>query len=100
MNNHKKFRLIGRFGVPLLALAVHGMAQAYTLEIGETTADIYGYAKLDIIHDLDADLGNSANRTLIRLDDQAGSDGHTTLHAFQSRLGFSTATPAGDSVLN
>lgn len=99
MATHNKIKQAGLCSTAALALAIAGTSQAYELQVGETTANIYGYAKLDIIHDLDADLGNSANRTLIRLDDEAGSDGHTTLHAFQSRLGFSTATPAGGSTL-
>ncbi|WP_222594016.1 hypothetical protein, partial [Bisbaumannia pacifica] len=72
MTTHNKIKQAGLFSTATLALAIAGASQAYELQVGETTANIYGYAKLDIIHDLDADLGNSANRTLIRLDDQAG----------------------------
>ncbi len=99
MNNQKKFRLIGLCSVSALVLAIQGTAQAYSLEVGDTAADIYGYAKLDLIYDVDADLGNSVNRNAILLDDQAGPEGHTTLHAYQSRLGFTTSTPAGGSDL-
>ncbi len=42
MNNHKKFRWVTLLSMPALALTVHGVAQAYTLEVGETTANIYG----------------------------------------------------------
>ncbi|WP_253450181.1 DcaP family trimeric outer membrane transporter [Halomonas sp. Y3] len=85
------------FTASALALAVSGAAQAYTIEAGDTTANIYGYAKLDLIYDVDDKLGNAINRNAIRLDGEPGSDGHTDLHAFQSRLGFTTATPAGGS---
>ncbi|WP_416137618.1 DcaP family trimeric outer membrane transporter [Halomonas sp. HK25] len=87
------------FTASALALAVSGAAQAYTIEAGDTTANIYGYAKLDLIYDVDDKLGNSVNRSLIHLDGTPGSDGHADLHAFQSRLGFTTATPAGGSEL-
>lgn len=85
------------FTASALALAVSGAAQAYTIEAGDTTANVYGYAKLDVIYDVDDKLGNAINRNAIRLDGEQGSDGHTDLHAFQSRLGFTTATPAGGS---
>ena len=87
------------FTASALALAVAGAAQAYTIEAGDTTANVYGYAKLDMIYDVDADLGNAVGHGNIRLDGQPGSDGHTTIHAYQSRLGFTTATPAGGSEL-
>lgn len=99
MNKQNKFRLVSICSISALTLAIQGTVQAYTLEVGDTTADIYGYAKLDLIYDVDADLGNTVNRNNIRLDDQAGPDRHTTLHAFQSRLGFATSTPAGSSDL-
>jgi hypothetical protein len=81
------------FPLSLLALLVAGPATAFEVQVGDTKASLYGYAKLDIIHDLDADLGNFVDRNKIRLDGEKGPDGHTTLHAFQSRLGVSTATP-------
>ncbi|MDT8879782.1 hypothetical protein RSO68_09875 [Halomonas saccharevitans] len=53
-----------------------------------------------MIYDVDNELGDLAARPRIRIDGQPdGSDGHTTMHAYQSRLGFKTATPAGDSQL-
>jgi hypothetical protein len=87
------------FTASALALAVAGAAQAYTIEAGDTTANIYGYAKLDMIYDVDDDLGNAVSRAAISLDGEPSSTGHTTMHAFQSRLGFTTATPAGGSEL-
>jgi len=87
------------FAASALALAVAGAAQAYTIEAGDTTANIYGYAKLDLIYDVDAKLGNSIGHGNIYLDGQPGSEGHTTMHAYQSRLGFTTTTPVGGSDL-
>ncbi|PSJ45660.1 hypothetical protein C7H85_09765 [Zobellella endophytica] len=81
------------FPLSLLALLVAGPTAAFEVQVGDTKANVYGYAKLDLIYDLDADLGNTVNRGNIRLDGEPGPDGHTTLHAFQSRLGVSTATP-------
>ncbi|MFY0989664.1 DcaP family trimeric outer membrane transporter [Halomonas sp. C05BenzN] len=99
MTVHKKLKQASIFSATALALAVSGASQAYTLEVGDTTANVYGYAKLDLIYDVDADLGPSVDHGAIRLDGEPGSDGHTTMHAYQSRLGFSTATPAGGSEL-
>ena len=87
------------FTASALALAVSGTAQAYNIEAGDTTANIYGYAKLDMIYDVDDKLGNAIDRNAIRLDGEPGSSGHSDLHAFESRLGFTTATPAGGSEL-
>jgi len=58
------------FAASALALAVAGAAQAYTIEAGDTTANIYGYAKLDLIYDVDAKLGNSVGHGNIYLDGQ------------------------------
>lgn len=99
MKKHKKFRLLNILSISILGLSAQGGVQAYSLDAGDTHANIYGYVKLDVIHDLDADLGNAVNRSKIRLDNQAGPEGYTTLHAFQSRFGFTTATPAGGSEL-
>jgi len=87
------------FTASALALAVAGAAQAVELEVGDTTLNLYGYAKLDMIYDVDAKLGNAVGRQNIRLDGEDGSDGHFDAHAWQSRLGFITSTPVGGSTL-
>lgn len=87
------------FSATALALAVSAATQAYEIQAGDTTANIYGFAKLDLIYDVDANLGNAVDRNRIRLDGEQGSDGHTTMHANQSRIGFTTSTPAGGSEL-
>jgi len=52
-----------------------------------------------MIYDVDDKLGNAVSRAAISLDGEPSSTGHTTMHAYQSRLGFTTATPAGGSEL-
>ncbi len=99
VTTHNKFKQASLFSAGALALAIAGASQAYEIQAGDTTANIYGYAKLDLIYDVDVELGNTVNRNNILLDDQAAPEGHTTLHAYQSRLGFTTATPAGGSEL-
>ncbi|OXS15734.1 hypothetical protein CGX12_07515 [Zobellella denitrificans] len=82
----------------LVGTALSATAGAFEWQIGDTRASVYGYAKLDIIHDVDANLGNTVNRGNIRLDGENGPEGHSTLHAYQSRLGVSslTATEQGE----
>lgn len=83
-----------------LAISIINTAHAYDFKVGETTASIYGYAKLDIIYDVNDKLGLTSGRgTAARLDGEAGSDGHFDMHAYQSRLGFSTSTPVSGSTL-
>ncbi len=82
-----------------LALAIASTSHAVDFEVGDTQASVYGYAKLDMIYDVDNELGDLAARPRILIDGQEGSDGHTTMHAYESRLGFKTATPMGGSNL-
>ncbi len=82
-----------------LALAIASASHAVDFKVGDTQASVYGYAKLDMIYDVDNELGDLAARPRILIDGQEGSDGHTTMHAYQSRLGFKTATPVGGSNL-
>ncbi|BES69575.1 DcaP family trimeric outer membrane transporter [Marinobacter nanhaiticus D15-8W] len=85
--------------VGTLSLLAASSLQAADLTVNKTDIDLYGYAKLDLIYDVDADLGNTIIRSKIRLDDEDGVDGHTNMHAFQSRLGLKTSTPvAGDTL--
>ena len=79
--------------VSALALAVASSAGAFEVSAKDTTAKVYGYAKLDMIYDVNDDLGPLVTHKNIRLDNQDGPDGHTRLQAFQSRLGVSTLTP-------
>ncbi|NYS62131.1 DcaP family trimeric outer membrane transporter [Vreelandella salicampi] len=77
-----------------LSLAVtDNTASAVAFDVGNTQASVYGFAKLDMIYDVDNDLGDVAARPRILIDGQEGSDGHFNMHAYQSRTGFKTTTP-------
>lgn len=70
------------------------VTQAATINLDNgTKLDIYGYAKLDLIYDVDAKMGPIVNYGAIRVDDQSGPDGHADLHVYETRLGFKTTTP-------
>jgi len=70
------------------------LAQSATINLDNgTKLDIYGYAKLDLIYDVDAKMGPIVNYGAIRVDNQSGSDGHADLHVYETRLGFKTTTP-------
>lgn len=58
---------------------------------GKTIVEVYGYAKLDLIHDLDADLGTTIFG-LASLSPGFTPDSNSRGQAFQSRLGFRTTT--------
>lgn len=73
---------------------------AFELDVADMKASIYGYAKLDMIYDVDGYIGPTVTHRLISLDSQEGAEGHANLHAFQSRLGFKTSTPVAGSTLN
>ncbi|QJQ95973.1 MULTISPECIES: DcaP family trimeric outer membrane transporter [Halomonadaceae] len=81
-----------------LALLVTASSSALEREVGNTTIGLEGYLKLDVIRDLDADLGNTIDRESIRVDDE-GEDGHTRIHGYESRFGVSISTPLADSEL-
>nr|WP_298380896.1 DcaP family trimeric outer membrane transporter [uncultured Halomonas sp.] len=87
------------FFASVSCLLLAASAQAIDFDVENTKVTLYGFAKLNMIYDADADLGNAGNNRAIRLDDQKGSDGHTTIHAYHSRLGFTTATPVQGSTL-
>lgn len=76
--------------VSALALAAAGSAHALSTDVGDTELTLQGYAKLDFMYDVNADLGNSVTHNNLKNDDV---EGHTTMHAYQSRIGFGTATP-------
>ena len=87
------------FTASALALAVASASHAVDFEVGDTTASVYGYAKLDIIHDVDADMGNTVSHSAIRLDGVDGPDGHTDFQAIQSRIGVTTSSMVQGSEL-
>ncbi|WFM72259.1 DcaP family trimeric outer membrane transporter [Halomonas sp. CKK8] len=99
MTIQKRVKHAAIFSASALALAVASASHAVDFEVGDTTASVYGYAKLDIIYDVDADLGNSIGHSNIALDDEPSQDGHFNMHAYQSRIGFQTSTPVSGSDL-
>lgn len=97
--NKKTSKALSTLSVGAATLLMASAANAVNFKVDETSVDIYGYAKLDAIYDVDAKLGNTILRNRIRLDGEEGVDGHTTLHAIQSRLGFTTNTAIGGDTL-
>ncbi len=89
----KKNRLALGISACSVALMLSGAANAMEWEIGDSKIDLYGYVKLDLTYDVDAELGPAVIRSMIRLDGEDGADGHLNLHANQSRLGVKTTTP-------
>ena len=87
------------FTFSALTFSMSSVVNAFTFQVGDTTADLYGYARLDMIYDFQAKLGNAVSRYAIRLEDRGGPDGHFETHAYQSRLGLSTSTMVGGSEL-
>ncbi|WP_104204649.1 DcaP family trimeric outer membrane transporter [Billgrantia saliphila] len=96
---HNNLKQISISSIGAMALAVSGASLAYELELGDTTASIYGYAKLDVIYDFDNELGDTVDRSAPRLDGEEGSNGHFSMHARESRIGFGTSTPVAGSNL-
>lgn len=93
-----KKKLVSSFmGFAFISIPFH--SHAVQFEVGESSLNVYGYAKLDAIYDVDNKLGNSVNRASPRLDKAEGSDGHFDMHAFETRLGFTTETPVAGSIL-
>lgn len=99
MIQYNKFKQTSIFTASALTLAVASASHAVDFEVGDTTASVYGYAKLDIIYDVDTDLGNSIGHGNIALDGDDSQDGHFNMHAYQSRIGFKTTTPVSGSDL-
>lgn len=100
MKINKKLKRSALVSANAVFLTIASGAHAYDFEVGNTTASVYGYAKLDMIYDVDAKLGNSVGHGNIILDDGNGSEGHADFHAKQSRIGFKTSTPLAGSTLN
>lgn len=90
MNKVKIFRAVmPAFMVMSAASTVH----AVDFEAGSTSVSLYGNARLDVIHDLDSNLGPGSSHSNIRLDDEQGPTGHTNLQYYSSQMGFKTSTP-------
>jgi len=92
-------RTLSNLSLGTATLLLASTASAVEFKVNETDVDIYGYAKLDVIYDVDANLNNAIIRGNIRADGEPGVDGHTTLSANQSRIGFTTKTLIGGDTL-
>ncbi len=94
----KNIRAIAIGSVSGLALGVAATASAVEWEVGNTTISFEGYAKLDLIYDMDDRLGRFTFHDQIGAD---SSDGHFRMQTGQSRFGVRTVTPTarGDLVL-
>lgn len=99
MTIKNRFKHTALFSVGTMALAVASASHAIDFEVGDTKASVYGYAKLDIIYDVNDDLGNSIGHRNISLDGVDTQETHFDMHAYQSRIGFSTSTPVDGSEL-
>lgn len=89
--NHYRRSGISMAVFPLLIVSTHAHGVDFTVE--HTDVRLYGYVKLDAIHDSRSDLGPAANRSRITIDGQPEKKGHFQIHAFESRLGVKTKTP-------
>ncbi|HAA46541.1 MAG: hypothetical protein XD36_2733 [Halomonas sp. 54_146] len=99
MTIKKSLKHTALFSIGSLAMAVASASHGVDFEVGDTKASVYGYAKLDIIYDVDADLGNAIGHRNIALDGEPSKDGNFDMHAYQSRIGFKTVTPVSGSDL-
>lgn len=67
-------------------------ASAFEFDVDKTKVKIYGYAKLDIIYDVNEDLGAYYIPVRNKLDGVEVPEGHTRMQAYESRIGVSTET--------
>ena len=68
--------------------------QSFALvNVANTKASLYGYAELNMIYDVDANLGPLLVPQAIALDGANVAEGHFQADASESRLGFSGSLP-------
>ncbi len=77
-----------------LALAAAGQAGAVQFQAGDTTVSLGGYLKGDFIYNVNEDLGDTLNTRAVNVGDAEDNEieGHTRVHARQSRLSLQTTT--------
>ncbi|MCG7602238.1 DcaP family trimeric outer membrane transporter [Halomonas sp. McH1-25] len=79
---------------PVSVLGLCTASQAYEINVDNTKINLYGFAQLDVAYNSGPEMAASGFVPLqIRPDDVDGSEGHTDLGAYTSRLGISTVTP-------
>jgi len=68
-------------------------ASALDLQVGETKASLYGFAELNMMYDVNSNLGPVLTSNTIALDKDNAAEGHFQMDATESRLGLTTVTP-------
>lgn len=68
-------------------------ASAFEFDVGKSKVKIYGYAKLDMIYDVNEDLGAYYIPVRNKLDGEDVPENNFRTHAYESRIGVSTETP-------
>lgn len=97
--NHKNL-LCSAIALVVGAAAYSTTANAVEFEVGNTKVKVGGYLKLDLIHDVNEKLGDNFAIPALVSTSGSGAEGHTNLHANQSRINFSTSTPLeGDTLV-
>ncbi|MFP3976455.1 DcaP family trimeric outer membrane transporter [Marinobacter sp. KMM 10035] len=84
----------------LLVLGLASQANAFEVQAGDYTADIYGYARLNASYDIDEDIAigsgtRAGDYREITKGGSKGAKGHFGADALQSRIGVRTTTPEG-----
>lgn len=91
MNNKSK-TLVGLSAL-LAAMSSAGVS-ALEFEVGDSTVDIYGYARLNMAYNFDGDSGSANEGYFAEVAQSSDSaDGVYQISASQSRIGFATLTP-------
>ncbi|WP_417522086.1 DcaP family trimeric outer membrane transporter [Marinobacter sp.] len=78
-------------GLSLMAVSVS--AAALDLNVNGTNARLYGYAELNMIYDVHADLGPLLVPQRVALDQDNVAEGQFQADANESRIGLATSTP-------
>ncbi|MFL1405714.1 hypothetical protein ACJO2E_10290 [Marinobacter sp. M1N3S26] len=99
----KKNVLAKAIGLTSAAMALgiaSGQAAAVEFEAGDVMLDVYGYAQLNAVYDIDQDIGldTQAGHFPYLFDNDDGRDGHFDADAQQSRLGVTATHASGVSV--
>lgn len=94
-----------KLATAIAALGVAGQAAAVEFNAGDTTVDIYGYARLNASYDIDEDISRATGTRsgdFSKVNTGASEDnevsGHFGADAVQSRLGVRTTLPTGVKV--
>ncbi|MFC4258469.1 hypothetical protein ACFOZ5_05385 [Marinobacter lacisalsi] len=99
----KKNVLARAIGLTSAAVALgfaSSQAAAVEFEAGDVMLDVYGYARLNAVYDIDQDIGldTQAGHFPYLFDNDNGRDGHFDADAQQSRLGVTATHENGMSV--